>query len=268
MVVNQRFQLKPLLPLLGGNDRFFLLALSQHAPRLYEGRRHAFHEVAVPDMPPAIEQALNYDSGERGNQAHATARGDAGRAGLKFHGQGGDRENAKDELTQYFRLVDAALQRVLKDHRAPLILAGVQYLLPIYRSVCSYGTVASEELPGNFEHVNAQELHRRAWPLIQQQLDQAREDAAARYRQLAGTGKTSNDVRHIVPAACQGQVETLFVDPLMQLWGRFEPAMREAEVGVREKPATTTCWTTPPCRPSCTGGPCTRCHRSSARLRR
>ena len=194
VVVNQRFQVKPLLPLIGVDDQYFVLALSQNRVRFLEGRQFGMREVKVDGLPKDMAQALNNDSSERPTLAHAAPRSQPGKSSAVVHSLGGDREPAKDELAQYFRVIDAALREPLRDQRAPLILAGVQYLLPIYREVSSYTHVAHEELAGNPDHLSEHELHGRTWPLIQSRLENARQDAVAKYRKLAGTGKTADDL--------------------------------------------------------------------------
>ena len=235
VVVNRRFQVKPLLPLVGLNDQFFVLALSQNRVRFFEGRQFSMSEMKVDGLPQDLEQVLNHDSGERMTLAHSGARKPPGKASVVVHGMGGEREPSKDELAQYFRAVDAALREPLREQRAPLVLAGVQYLLPIYREVSSYGHLAEQELPGNPDHLSERELHARTWPLIQTRLESAWQDAVAKYRKLAGTGKTSDDLHRIVPAARQGQVEALFVDRTAHRWGAFDPA--SGQVTVRDSSA-------------------------------
>lgn len=224
VVVNRRFQLKPLLPLIGVNDQYFVLALSQNRVRFFEGRQLGLAEVKVDGLPRDMAEVLNHDTSERPSLAHATARGPSGKGAAVVYGLGGEREPAKDELAQYFRAVDAALREPLREQRAPLILAGVQYLLPIYREVSSCGNLADEELLGNPDHLSEHELHGRTWPLIQARLEKARQEADAKYRKLAGTGRTSDDLHRIVPAAQQGQVESLFVDRAAHCWGTFDAA--------------------------------------------
>ena len=230
VVVNQRFQLKPLLPLLGVNDQYFVLALSQNRVRFLAGRQFGMQEVKVDGLPKDMAQALNYDSSERPSLAHAAPRSQPGKSSAVVHSLGGDREPAKEELAQYFRSVDAALRDALRDQRAPLILAGVQYLLPIYREVSSYGHIAHDEVPGNPDHLAEHELHERTWPLVQSYLEHARQDAVAKYQKLAGTGKTSDDLSRIVSAAQQGQVESLFVDRTAHRWGTFDAATGQLAV--------------------------------------
>ncbi len=227
VVVNRRFQIKPLLPLIGANDQYFVLALSQNRVRLLEGRQFGMQEIKVDGLPQDMAEFLNYDSSERPSLAHAAPRGQPGMPSGAVHSLGGGREPSKDEIAQYFRAIDASLRETLRDQRAPLILAGVQYLLPIYREVSSYAAIAKDEVPGNPDHLSEHELHSRTWPLIASRAANAQQEAAAKYRRLAGTGKTSNDLRQIVPAAHQGQIESLFVDRAAHRWGVFDPATGE-----------------------------------------
>ncbi|MDO8785970.1 MAG: hypothetical protein Q7J12_07100, partial [Syntrophales bacterium] len=44
VVLADRFHIKPLLPILRGDERFYLLALSQNEVRLLEGSRHSVRE--------------------------------------------------------------------------------------------------------------------------------------------------------------------------------------------------------------------------------
>lgn len=80
------------------------------------------------------------------------------------------------------------------------------------------------------------QLHDRAWPLIKPHVEKAKLDAGAKYRQLAGTGKASADIRQIIPATVGGQVESLFVDRAAHVWGAFDPATNEVHVHAEEQP--------------------------------
>jgi len=230
VVVNQRFQVKPLLPLIGVNDQYFVLALSQNRVRLLEGRQFSMSELRVDGLPRDMAQALNYDASQRPMLAHVTARNQPGKGSAVVYGMGGERELAKEDLAQYFRVIDGALREPLRDQRAPLILAGVQYLLPIYREVSGYSHLADEELAGNPDHLSEHELHARTWPLIRARQEQTRQEAVAKYRKLAGTGKTLDDLHRIVPAAQQGQIDSLFVDRTAHRWGLFDAATGDVTV--------------------------------------
>ena len=119
-----------------------------------------------------------------------------------------------------------------------MFLAGVQYLLPIFRDVASYPHIADEALPGNPEHLSETQLHARAWPLMVQRIDAQRQQAADRYRELAGTGKASNSIRRIVPNAHQGAVESLFVDRTAHQWGTYDAVTGDIQLRATPGPDT------------------------------
>jgi hypothetical protein len=239
VVVAHRFHLKPLLTFLGGNE-FFVLALSQNSVRLFEGSRFGLSAInGLEGVPKSLADALKYDELEKQLQFHTgtgVSAGKGGRAAM-FHGQGVGTDDAKDRILRYFRQINQGLHDFLREEQAPLVLAGVEYLLPIYKEANTYQHLLAEGITGNPEGVNPDELHRQAWALVQPHFKQEQQKAAARYRQLAGTGRTSNDPREIAPAAYHGRVELLFVAVGHQQWGDYDPGTgqvklhREAQTG-------------------------------------
>lgn len=223
LLVQRRFHLKPLLPLWGDESRYFVLALSQHQVRFLAGSRFGLEEVQVPNLPANMQDVLEHRTRDEGLQFHSVSRGDRGRPAAMFHGHGGVADTHKDDLAQIFRKVDEDLQPLLRDQTAPLLLAGVDYLLPIYRQVNSYAHLASEELPGNWEQSSPAQLYHQAWPVVEPHFRQAREAAAEKFRRLAGTGLTADDPRQILLAAHQGRIETLLFDPRATCWGTYQP---------------------------------------------
>lgn len=236
VVVDRRFRVAPLLPLMASDGRFFILALSQNNVRLYSATQYAIELVEVPDLPANIHESLNYTSSERGAQVHSAMRGDRGKQAAVFHGQGGQADAHKDDLQSFFRLVDAALQPVLRDQTVPLLLAGVDYLLPIYRSVASYQRVIEPALVGNCDYLSAHELHQQAWPIVEPVLRQATDNAVQRFRELAGTSRISCDIKEIVPASIEGRVESLLADVQLHLWGRQDPSTGSLEIHLVQEP--------------------------------
>ncbi|MCH5373256.1 MAG: hypothetical protein JJ992_04725, partial [Planctomycetes bacterium] len=231
VIVNQRFQVKPLLPLMNSNDDFCLLAFSQNRIRFFEGGQSGLRESSVEGMPENMAKALNYDQIYRGAQVHSGQRGsDYGKQGAVFHSQNGERDISKEDLAKYFRMIDAALHPVLRERQTPMILAAVQYLLPIFRDVSTYPHIAREEVAGNPDHVSEHDLYARTWPIVETWSEAGRATAAAKYSQLAGTGKTADDLRQILPAACQGQIEALFVDRGAHRWGSFDARTNEVHL--------------------------------------
>src|SRR5918995_5221942 len=233
VVVADRYYLKPLLPLLTGDGQFYVLALSQNEVRLLRATRHSVSEVELEDVPENLSDTLRYDDQEKQLQFHSgTAGGRGGRAAI-FHGHEPD-DDPKDDILRYFRQIDRGVRELLKGSQAPLVLVGVDYLLPIYREASKYPHTIDEGITGNPEGLRPDELHERAWEVVRPRFSEARQKAAAQYSQLAGTGQTSMDVREIVAAAYYGRIETLFAASGTQRWGVFDPDT--GQVNLHQRP--------------------------------
>jgi len=211
VTVGERFHLSPLLPLVGERRRFYLLALDLHGTRLFRGTRDGLRAVPLPGVPASLEEAMRLDDRQEQLQLHeAGPARPGGRPAAVFHGHGEGSDDAKDRIARYFREVDRGVRRALHGKHATLVLAGVEYLLPIYRRVSTYPQLAKEHVPGNPRQLGRRALHERAWAVARQELHGAH-DAVDRYRQLHGTGRTTDELPRIVEAAEAGQVEALLL---------------------------------------------------------
>lgn len=231
VVVTGRFHVAPLVTLLTGDGVFYVLALSQNAVRLLAGTRDHLGEVELRGGPESLADALRYDDPERQLQFHTGTPGGGDRRSAMFHGHGVGTDDAKPNLLRFCQQVDRAVTGVIKAPSVPLVVAAVDYLLPIYQEASKHPSLLAQGVAGNPEGLRPDELHARAWPLVEPHFLRAREAAAARYRALRGTGTTSNDVRAVVPAAWDGRVDLVFVPVGVRVWGTFIPETRALEVG-------------------------------------
>jgi hypothetical protein len=225
VVVTERFHIKPLLPLLSGNGRFFILALSQNDVRILQGTRDHVAALDLEDVPQSLAEALRFDVPERQLQFHtSTATPAGGERAAMFHGHGSGSDDAKSNLLRYFHQIDAGLKDLLADERAPLVLAGVDYLLPIYKEANSYSELIDEGLIGNPEGLSNEELQRRAWTIVQPRFLQEQQAAAGLFRQWLGSGSSQavSELAAAVLAAAQGRVDKLFVALGVQRWGQVD----------------------------------------------
>jgi hypothetical protein len=223
VVVTDRFHIKPLLQLFSGDSRFFVLALSQNQIRLLLGSRHTVSDVEVESVPMNLSEALNHRDFQKQLQFHTRTPGKMGKRAAMFHGQGVGKDDAKDNLLRYFRQVNRGLQKLFKEERAPLVMAGVDYLLPIYREANTYPYLLDDGISGNPEVLKGPQLHSKAWEVMEPRFLKEQEDAVTRYREAATSEQGSHDPKAVVPAAYHGRIELLFVAVGMQLWGGFDP---------------------------------------------
>jgi hypothetical protein len=220
-VVSDRYHIKPLISLLSDDDRFFVLALSRNNVRLIEGSRYGASEIDLENMPDGLKEILRSYDFEAQLQFHTRAQQAGGERAAVFHGQGGGIDDIKPKLVEYFRQIDEGLRERFKSERAPLVLAGVHSLFPLYRQVSTYVNLLDQGVAGNPESLNAEDLCNRALEIVEPHFLREREAASSRYHELAGTGRTSNDLHEIVAAARAGRIEILFVAVGVQTWGRL-----------------------------------------------
>ncbi|MEH2221744.1 baeRF3 domain-containing protein [Nostoc sp.] len=230
VVVTDRFHIKPLLPILNGNGRFYILALSQQDVRFFEGTRYSINEVEVENLPKSLDEALQRDdTAKEGQFRIATSKGGTSNPFSQpgsFHGQGSpDRDRRQEDILQFFQIVDRALHEKLKLQKAPLVLAGVEYLLPVYRQANTYQHLMDEAIAGNPEILSAQELHDQAWPIVEADFQKSQQAVLEQFHELFGgdTGKASNNLQEVISAAYYQRVDSLLVAVGQQQWGLFDP---------------------------------------------
>lgn len=235
VTVMDNFHIKPLLPLFTGDGQFYILALSQNEIRLLLGTRYSVDQVDIGQVGSSLAEAIPSDGHQASLQLHSSgsAGGMSGRGSATFHGQGGGSdENAKDELLRYFHLVSDALTEFLEEDGVPLVLAGVEYLLPIYKEANNYPNLMDRVITGNPDLLSADELHESAWEIVSPRFQMAHEEALAHYQQLAGQAseRVADTLEKIVPAASDGRIETLFIATGVQPWGVFDPDTNEIKL--------------------------------------
>lgn len=233
VMVGERFSIRPVLPAVDHDDRFFVLALSKNRVRLLEGDREGLHELDLAGVPESLAEALKYVDYERHVQFHSkTPAGAAGRGrrAAVFHGHGGVPETQKTELERYFKTIDKGIHDLLRNADAPLLLAGVDYLTAMYREANSYPHLAAETLSGNPDETPLHELDANARRVLEPHFRGRAERDLEAFETLAGTDSTSSDLAQIVPAAHEGRVSVLFVNPQATAWGRFDPDSGTVEV--------------------------------------
>lgn len=239
VVIGEQFHVKPLLPLLSGDGQFYVLAISQGEVRLLHGSRYSVGEVDLESVPTSLAEALRFDDPESRLHFHTASGPSGGKGGrpAMFYGQGAPSEDDKVDILRYFQKLDAGIQELLADEQAPLVLAGVDYLLPLYQQANGYPHLLEEGIEGNPEHLTAKELHQRAWTIVRPCFVEERAEAAERFRQWFGSPAASDKLAEIVPAAHHGRVDTLFVAIDDEQWGTFDVVTNDVQLHQEAEPA-------------------------------
>ena len=228
--VSHGFRLRPLLPLLESSPPFSLLTVSENQVRLYDVGAYSMQQIELPELPQSLTETLNYAGADRGQQVHSAMRGTLGKQAAVFHGQGGQSDTAKSDLAAYCGAIDQVVAARLNASKRPLMLACVDSMAAIYRKESSYANLMQPTLSGNREHDRLSELHRAAVEAARPLLTSAARTMAERYSDLVGSGRTSDDPRHVVRAAVEGRVETLMYDPHALLYGNYSLPTSDVEI--------------------------------------
>jgi len=158
-----------------------------------------------------------------------------GGAGI-FHGHH-PADDEKKKILRFFQTVNDGLQDMLEEKKLPMVLAGVEYLLPIFREVSSQQSLLEDAIEGNPDKENLKELHEKAWEIVKPVFEESQRKAFEKFEQLHGQNSdlATTDLETSVKAAVIGQVETIFVPLEMQRWGRYDSGRHE--VIFKEEPS-------------------------------
>ncbi|MGM3306347.1 baeRF3 domain-containing protein [Anabaena sp. WFMT] len=242
VVVGEQFHLKPLLHLINNDGSFYVLALSQKDVKLFAGTAHSLNEVQVENIPHRLAETLLEDELQKGVQHRiGTPRGATASAQHpgSVHGQGSpDREKHEEDILQFCYAIDTALHEKLREEKAPLVLAGVEYLFPIYQEANTYPHLLAESINGNPEIINLEQLHDEAWRIVAPSFQEEKKAAIELYQQFAGedNGKATSDIKEIIPAAYYQRVDSLFVSVDEQKWGKFDSETSSVDLHAEPEP--------------------------------
>jgi hypothetical protein len=224
LIVSNSFHIKPLVPCLGRGIKFYVLAVSLNNIRLFQANADTMSDVVL-NFPTSRDEALWMDEPEKYLNLHSGSinMGEGkGGAGI-FHGHDPEDEE-KTNILRFFRAVNDGLHTMLEEKNIPMVLAGVDHLLSIYRAVSTYQNLMRDSVPGNPDRENLNDLHEQAWKIVRPTFEENQKKAFKKYEQLSGqkNGLATNDLTTAVKAAKFGQVETLFVPLGVQKWGRYD----------------------------------------------
>ncbi|GAB3462638.1 baeRF11 domain-containing protein [Actinophytocola sediminis] len=184
--VSDRFHVTPLLRSLTFTKTAFVLELAQGSVRLLEVVPELRPmEVTVPAMPTDLASAVGAPRRSPGSEAQ------------------------KLRQRQYARQVDRAMRPILAGQDLPLILAAVEPLAGIFRSVCSYPHLAATTIAPDPDDIALVTSARQV--LDDLHVEQLR-DAWGLFEQRTAQARTATDLADIARLATAGAIDTLFVD--------------------------------------------------------
>jgi hypothetical protein len=185
--------------------------------RIFRCGHFSEQELSVAEMPRNMADALWPDDTEKQRQFRTMLSAQAGESAV-FHSSEDATQQTKEQIFRYFRQVDQSLHHLLRNANAPLVVAAVDYLHPIYAEANTYRYLLGEGVSGNPEDVQPDELRLKAWQLVEPKVQRARQEALERFQMLQGTGRTSAQITEIAREAARGRVDTLLLARQGVVW--------------------------------------------------
>jgi hypothetical protein len=221
VVVNSSFYVSPLLPVIMNSDYFYLLVISKKRAKLFRADAFGMVELIIPELPNGVDDVVHFEEKEDQKLFRTGSSGAGG--GANYHGMGAGKPDEKEHIAIYFDEVDETLWKaVLNKENVPLLLAGVEYLIPIYKSVAQYKPIYDEAITGSQEHQDMNSLYEVARAKMEPYFQERHEKALALYANNSATELTSSIPDDVIPAAYYKRVWHLFVQKDQHLWGTFD----------------------------------------------
>jgi hypothetical protein len=107
----------------------------------------------------------------------------------------------------------------------------------MFRTICDYSHVPDRAVHGGLDYLTDQQLHEHSLPVARQIVALNQEQLIAKYHAAVNVAKASDDLQRILPAAHQGRIETLLVDPRDTIFGRLDHDAATVEIVDERDPA-------------------------------
>lgn len=221
MIENSSFYLKPLVNAMTVKEYFYLLVISKKQARFFKADNFGMYPVEIPEMPNGVEDVVHLEEKEDQKLFRTDTAG--GGRGASFHGHGAGKPDEKENIAMYLEEVDETLwEEVLHNENVPLVLCGVDYHIPIFRSVSGYNNIWPEHIKGNHEYDDLKTLYIKAREIMEPFFRERTKKALENYGNQSATALTSLNVNEVIPGAHYGRIWHLFVRPNQHLWGTFD----------------------------------------------
>lgn len=215
--VEDHFLVTPLIPMITLDGTFCVLALSQKKVRLLKCTRESVESIRLEEAPTSMEEFQKFDVYEK---SLSSASG-AGGSKSMFHGWG-DAGIDNKVLENYLKTIENEVTSVLKKRNDPLILAGVDEAVAVYKKVNHYNRLMDEAVKGNPDPKSNAKVKNEGWEIIKSYFLKDMYEDMERYGDLIGSDKQSDNLSKIVEAAYYGKVDSLFVPIGEHSWGWFD----------------------------------------------
>jgi release factor family 3 len=199
---------------------FYILALFKRGVSLFRCTGRHAERVNLPSgTPDTLDQAIALDIPDHDLENRSAAGSSKNSQRRVRFGTGSERETEQTHLRDYYKIVDRSLRHFLHEDDSPLVLAGVEEDLAVYRAVgTATATIAgSAHLPGQRE-----ELLTRAYGALRAKKSERQAQALMKDREQSPASRFCTDLESILSASFEGRIRQLYINEKADRVGVYE----------------------------------------------
>ena len=221
------FYIRPLLPELTKDKLFYILALSQNDVRMLRCTLTSSEEAPLTGGTTTSFGVYQDSVKPDHDQVNRTSAGPGSGSSKGAVGTTNTERETKDQyLLHFFKQINTGVNEALRGKTEPVVLAGVDYELSLYKRVNSYPHLSEESVHGAPNGLKSGEMHARAIEALAKDYEKKLDKALAEYDHKVGGG-ASNRLKDVVTAAHDGRVLTLIVSDSLTPTGAFDEATNQ-----------------------------------------
>jgi hypothetical protein len=211
-MIGNSLTIGPIIPLLQSHEYFYILSLDKTEARLYHAGSYDIREIEIPELSEETKNLLS--------------------SATNSENTFGVSDTDKIRLTKaYFEKTEGIIrEKILNKEKVPLLLAGEDELIQVYREISHYEPTWDEALSGNYGRVNKGTIHEKAKEIMAPYLKQHLDKALKAYYDGLGTLLSSEILDDIIRASYEGRISELFVREAAERWGKISENAPVSEI--------------------------------------
>jgi hypothetical protein len=230
VIVGPRFSVRPLVSLLSECGVYYILALSQKENRLLQCTSAGSVRIELKNIPANLSESIHGEVPDSRVQYRSSASKTAFGESFQVSGSGSLADVNKAYILKYFEEISKGVSRILQGENVPLLLAGVDYLHPLYRQANKYANLLKEGIQGSPDALSDEVLREQGLSIVKPFFEKAKLEAVTELTKNAVKGKIASGEMEVIPAAFNGRVRYLFVDEEALKWGTFDSSQNLVKI--------------------------------------
>ena len=223
LAIGGSFSIRKLVPELAFPHLFYILALSKERITLLRCADLQSEIAPLPaGVPKTVAEALELKPPDHDLENRSAVGSSTGTMHSVRFGTGSGRETQHTHLADYYKLVDRGLQKLTHERDIPLILAGLDEDVAMYRSISGYPHLVKKAILGSPDVARAQsEMLQQAFSILGDETSERHAIALRTAKEKNAPARFSTDPDAALQAAFEGRVSQLYVDESAKKIGTF-----------------------------------------------